>query len=74
MGVSVAGFVIFLCLFLFSDISHFSFYLQENIRGFKEVLDGKHDDLPDIAFFMVGDIEEACQKGEKLIAEAEARL
>jgi len=48
--------------------------LKENIRGFKEVLDGKHDDLPDIAFFMVGDIEEACQKGEKLIAEAEARL
>ena len=33
--------------------------IQDTIRGFKEILEGKHDDLPEQAFYMVGDIEEA---------------
>ena len=38
-------------------------------RGFKEILEGKHDDLPEQAFQMVGNIEEARAKGERLIRE-----
>ena len=44
--------------------------LKETIRGFKEILDGKHDSLPEAAFHMVGTIEEAVAKGERLIREA----
>lgn len=44
--------------------------LKETIRGFKEVLDGKHDDLPESAFYMVGTIEEAREKAEKLEQES----
>jgi F-type H+-transporting ATPase subunit beta len=33
--------------------------LEDNVRGFKEILDGKHDDLPEQAFYMVGTIEDA---------------
>jgi F-type H+/Na+-transporting ATPase subunit beta len=44
--------------------------LKDNIRGFKEILEGKHDSLPEAAFHMVGTIEEAVAKGEKLIREA----
>jgi F-type H+-transporting ATPase subunit beta len=40
--------------------------IEETIRGFKEILDGKHDDLPEQAFFMVGGIEEAVEKAKKL--------
>ncbi len=40
--------------------------LTETIRGFKEIIDGKHDDLPEQAFYMVGHIEEAVEKGKKL--------
>jgi F-type H+-transporting ATPase subunit beta len=40
--------------------------LRETVRGFREILDGKHDDLPEQAFMMVGAIEEARQKAEKL--------
>jgi F-type H+-transporting ATPase subunit beta len=40
--------------------------LKESIRGFKEIVDGKHDDLPEDAFYMVGTIEEAVEKGKKL--------
>jgi F-type H+-transporting ATPase subunit beta len=40
--------------------------LAETVRGFKEILDGKHDDLPEQAFYMVGTIEEAMQKAKKL--------
>ena len=43
---------------------------EDTIRGFKEILDGKHDDLPEQAFLMVGTIEEAREKAEKLAAEA----
>jgi F-type H+-transporting ATPase subunit beta len=40
--------------------------LEETIRGFKEVLDGKHDALPEQAFYMVGTIEEVIEKAKKL--------
>ena len=40
--------------------------LKETIRGFQEILDGKHDDLPEQAFLMVGTIEEAVEKAKQL--------
>jgi F-type H+/Na+-transporting ATPase subunit beta len=40
--------------------------LDDTIRGFKEVLEGKHDELPEQAFFMVGTIEEAVEKAKSL--------
>ena len=40
--------------------------LEESIRGFKEILDGKHDDLPEQAFYMVGTIESAIEKSKTL--------
>lgn len=43
--------------------------LAETIRGFKEILEGRHDDLPEAAFYMVGDIDEAVQKGRALLRE-----
>ena len=39
--------------------------LSETLRGFREILDGKHDDLPEGAFYMVGTIDEAVQKQRK---------
>jgi len=44
--------------------------LKETIRGFREILDGKHDDLPEQAFYMVGSIDEAVEKAEKMASEA----
>ncbi|MBI4297181.1 MAG: F0F1 ATP synthase subunit beta, partial [Chloroflexi bacterium] len=41
--------------------------VKETVRGFKEILEGKHDDLTEQAFYMVGTIEEAREKGEKLM-------
>jgi F-type H+-transporting ATPase subunit beta len=43
--------------------------VKETIRGFMEIIEGKHDDLPEAAFYMVGGIEEARQKAERM-AEA----
>jgi F-type H+-transporting ATPase subunit beta len=40
--------------------------LEDTIRGFKEILEGKHDDLPEQAFYMVGTIEDAIKKAEEL--------
>ena len=40
--------------------------LADTVRSFKEVLEGKHDDLPEAAFYMVGSIEEAVEKAKKL--------
>jgi F-type H+-transporting ATPase subunit beta len=40
--------------------------LRDTIRGFREILDGKHDDLPEQAFQLVGTIEDAREKAEKL--------
>ena len=43
-------------------------HLEETVRSFKEIVDGKHDELPEQAFYMVGTIEEAIEKGKKLLA------
>ena len=43
--------------------------LKDTIRGFKEILDGKHDDLPEAAFYMVGGIDEVIEKAKKLKEE-----
>jgi F-type H+-transporting ATPase subunit beta len=40
--------------------------LADTIKGFKEIVDGKHDDLPEQAFLMVGTIEQAREKSKKL--------
>ena len=39
--------------------------IKETIRGFKEIIEGKHDDLPESAFLYVGTIEEAREKAKK---------
>ena len=43
--------------------------LEDTIRGFKEIVEGKHDDIPEQAFYMVGTLEEALEKAERLKAE-----
>jgi F-type H+/Na+-transporting ATPase subunit beta len=40
--------------------------VPDTVRGFKEILEGKHDDLPEQAFYMVGGIEEVIEKAKKL--------
>jgi len=40
--------------------------VPDTVRGFKEILEGKHDDLPEQAFYMVGGIEEVIEKARKL--------
>jgi len=42
--------------------------LRETVRGFREILDGKHDDLPEQAFYMVGEIDEVVEQGRRLAA------
>jgi F-type H+-transporting ATPase subunit beta len=44
--------------------------LQDTIKGFKGLCEGKYDNLPEAAFYMVGTIDEAVDKGKKLAAEA----
>ena len=44
--------------------------LADTIRGFKGLCEGKYDHLPEAAFYMVGTIEQAVEKGKKLAAEA----
>ncbi|MCH7712052.1 MAG: F0F1 ATP synthase subunit beta [Chloroflexi bacterium] len=44
--------------------------VRETVRGFSEILEGKHDDLPEQAFYMVGTIDEAVEKGEQIRAAA----
>ena len=43
--------------------------LKETVRGFKEILEGKYDDLPEAAFYMVGGIDEAVEKAKTLEKE-----
>jgi F-type H+-transporting ATPase subunit beta len=40
--------------------------VADTVRGFKEIVEGKHDDLPEQAFFMVGTIQEAREKAESM--------
>ena len=42
--------------------------LKDTIKGFKEIVEGKHDEIPEQAFYMVGTIEQALQKAERLAA------
>jgi len=42
--------------------------LPETIRGFREIVEGKHDDLPEQAFYMVGTIDDACEKARQMAA------
>ncbi|MCD7099248.1 F0F1 ATP synthase subunit beta [Stenotrophomonas sp. MMGLT7] len=44
--------------------------LKETIRGFKAIVDGEYDHLPEQAFYMVGGIEEAVEKGKKMLEKA----
>ncbi len=44
--------------------------LEDTVRGFKEIVEGKHDDLPEQAFYMVGTIEDAIEKAKQMAAEA----
>ena len=45
--------------------------VADNVRGFKEILDGQHDGLPESAFYMVGNIEEAVEKAAGMATESE---
>ncbi len=44
--------------------------LEDTIKGFNEIIDGKHDDLPEQAFYMVGTIEQAVEKSRAQAAAA----
>merc|ERR1712045_910537 len=46
--------------------------MEQTIAGFTEILSGKYDHLPEVAFYMVGDISEVVTKAERLAAEAAA--
>ena len=50
----------------FSGIQGKYVKLEDTIKGFKEIIEGKHDDLPEQAFYMVGTIEEAIEKAKTL--------
>jgi F-type H+-transporting ATPase subunit beta len=43
--------------------------IKETVRGFKEILEGKHDSLPEQAFYMVGTIDEAVAKAKEMGAQ-----
>jgi len=47
--------------------------LAQTIEGFKAILAGQYDHLPEVAFYMVGHIEEVTEKAEKLAKDEEAR-
>jgi len=44
--------------------------LEDTIAGFKGILDGKYDDMPENAFYMVGDMQEAIDKAAKMAEKA----
>ena len=50
----------------FSGLSGKYVKLEDTIKGFKEIVEGKHDDLPEQAFYMVGTIEDAIEKAKTL--------
>jgi F-type H+-transporting ATPase subunit beta len=45
--------------------------IEDTIKGFQEIIDGKHDELPEQAFYMVGTIENAVEKGRRLSGEGD---
>ena len=42
--------------------------MEDSVKGFREIIEGKHDELPEQAFYMVGTIEEVVEKAKKLAA------
>ncbi len=56
----------------FTGLSGVLVDIKDTIKGFNEIMEGKHDHLPEAAFNLVGTIEDAVAKGEKLLAEAKA--
>ena len=44
--------------------------IKDTIKGFNGIMDGHYDHLPEMAFNLVGSIEQAVEKGEKIMAEA----
>lgn len=54
----------------FTGLSSVLVDIKDTIKGFNEIMDGKYDHLPESAFNLVGSIEQAVEKGEKLMAEA----
>jgi F-type H+-transporting ATPase subunit beta len=44
--------------------------IEDTVRSFKEIVEGKYDDVPEQAFYMVGTIEEVLEKAEKMKASA----
>ena len=50
---------------VFTGVKGVDVPLKDTVSGFKELLDGKHDDLVENDFYMVGTIEQAREKGEK---------
>ncbi|KAG9829182.1 hypothetical protein KCU98_g9803, partial [Aureobasidium melanogenum] len=47
--------------------------LKDTIKSFKAIMNGEADDLPEGAFYMVGDLDSARAKGEKILAELEGK-
>lgn len=45
--------------------------LEDTIKGFKEILEGRYDHIPEQAFYMVGTIEDALEKAHEIAAEEE---
>ena len=45
--------------------------MADTIRGFKEIVEGRHDDIPEQAFYMVGTIEEAVTAAKRMRGDAE---
>jgi F-type H+-transporting ATPase subunit beta len=46
--------------------------LKDSVRSFKEVLEGKHDHLPEAAFFMIGDVDEVAKKAAEIMKQLES--
>jgi F-type H+-transporting ATPase subunit beta len=44
--------------------------IEDTVRGFKEICEGKHDDLPEQAFYLVGTIEQAVEKAKTMASES----
>ena len=53
----------------FSGIKGKYVKIEDTIRGFKEIIEGKHDDLPEQAFYMVGTIDEAVEKAKRQVVD-----
>ena len=55
---------------VFTDHKGVFVSLEDTIKGFKQIIEGEHDDLPEASFYMVGTIEEAVDKARQMAAEA----